>query len=45
MTKLICQVLVSLSALAGGFYIVVAEPELREWGIGLIALIIGYWVR
>ena len=43
--KLILQGIISLATLGGGFYLIAAQPDLREWGCGMIAYVIGYWTR
>ena len=42
--KLVIQGVLSLLALGGGLCLIVTIPDLREWGTGVIGLLLGYWL-
>ena len=42
--KLVIQGVLSLLALGGGLYLMFTIPDLREWGTGVIGLVLGYWL-
>lgn len=39
------QITVSLVALGVGLWLTIAVPDLREWGTGMIGVVVGYWLK
>jgi len=39
------QIAVSLAALGVGLWLALGVPDLREWGTGVIGVVVGYWLK